>query len=277
MGLWPAHAPTGYLKEGRVDKKCQVIIDPDRAPVIKQIFEKYVYEGWSGRRIFHWLKFDLNFRTIHNHHLSLANIYIILQNHFYYGVLEYPKGSGNFYTGKHEPIISRELFMAAQDRLKRIEIKRQSKEFAFTKLMICGLCGSGITAEEKYKQLKNGTTARYVYYGCSDSKTKTCRNSYIREEELINQLVEIIDKIDVNEIGIRHKFEDEIKRYNKFRKEVLRLHNEKPLSNEEIDIKTYAKYILREGSIQEKRELLSFLKGKLVVSGKRVEIAKEDR
>ncbi|MFA5438212.1 MAG: recombinase family protein, partial [Candidatus Omnitrophota bacterium] len=33
MGLWPAPAPTGYLKEKRMDRKCETIIDPDRAPI----------------------------------------------------------------------------------------------------------------------------------------------------------------------------------------------------------------------------------------------------
>ncbi len=272
MGLWPGTAPTGYLNEKRVDKKCHVLLDPERAHVIKQIFEKHAYGGWSGKKIYHWLRFELNFRTIHNHHLSLSNVYIILQNHFYYGILEYPKGSGTFHTGKHEPIISRDLFMSAQAQLKRDQIKRESKEFAFTKLMTCGLCGSGITAEEKYKQLKNGTTARYVYYGCTNSKTRECKSPYLREEDLVSQLIQLIDQIDVNELGMRHKFEEEVGRYNKFRKEVLRL-NEKPLSRDVLDIKTYAKYVLREGSNEEKRELLSLLKGKLIVTEKVVRIA----
>ncbi|TAK08455.1 recombinase family protein, partial [bacterium] len=119
MGLWPGHAPTGYLNEKRIDRKCQVLVDPDRAPIIKQIFEKVAYEQWSGRKIYHWLRFDLNFRTAANHHLSLSNIYLILQNHFYYGAMEYPKGSGNFYTGKHAPLISRELFEKVREQLKR--------------------------------------------------------------------------------------------------------------------------------------------------------------
>ncbi len=272
MGLWPGHAPTGYLSQKRVDLKCQVILDTERAPTIRQIFEKYVYEEWSGRKIFHWLKFDINFRTKYQHHLSLSNIYIILQNHFYYGMLEYPKGSGVLYPGKHEPTITRELFLAAQNRLKRDEVKRESKEFAFTKLMVCGLCGSGITAEEKFKKLKNGTVARYVYYGCTDSKRTYCKNPYIREEELISQLIQIIDKIDINEIGMRHKFEEEVKRYDKFRKEVLGV-TEKISANGQADIRIYAKYVLREGSNEEKRELLSFLKGKIMVTEKIVTIA----
>lgn len=40
--------------------------------------------------------------------------------------------------------------------------------------MICGLCGSGISAEEKYKQLKDGTVAKYIYYGCGHHSFTKC-------------------------------------------------------------------------------------------------------
>ena len=39
MGLWPAPAPTGYLKEKRMDRKCETLVDPDRGHVIKQVFD----------------------------------------------------------------------------------------------------------------------------------------------------------------------------------------------------------------------------------------------
>ena len=42
--------------------------------------------------------------------------------------------------------------------------KTESKEFAFTKLVKCGECGSGITAYEKFRRLGDGGAARYVYY-----------------------------------------------------------------------------------------------------------------
>jgi hypothetical protein len=75
------------------------------------MFEKVAYEHWSGRKLYNWLRFDLNFRTANGKkHLSLGNIYKILDNPFYYGVFEYPKKSGNWYTGKHEPLITKELF-----------------------------------------------------------------------------------------------------------------------------------------------------------------------
>src|SRR3989344_218101 len=59
MGLLPAPAPTGYVKEKRMDRKCETLIDPDRAPIIKKMYEKVAYEKWSGRKLYHWLKFDL--------------------------------------------------------------------------------------------------------------------------------------------------------------------------------------------------------------------------
>jgi len=273
MGLRPGVAPTGYLNEKRMDRKCQMLIDPDRAAIIKKMFEKVANEHWSGRKIYHWLRFDLNFRTKNNHHLSLGNIYLLLQNHFYYGRFEYPEKSGNWYDGKHQPIISQELFRKVQEQLKRDQIVRSEiKEFAFTKLMTCGLCGSGVSAEEKYKKLKDGTSNRYVYYGCSRARDKNCKAGYMREEELIEQLVKIMDKLDISEISMRHKFEEEVVRLNKFQKTILGMQGIKA-EVKDVDLRTYAKYLLREGSVIEKRELLGCVKNKFIFKNKTVTLS----
>lgn len=66
MGLWTCKPPTGYTKFKRMDQKCEAIIDPVRAPIIKQIFEKVGYQNWSGRKVFHWLKHDIDFKTENN-------------------------------------------------------------------------------------------------------------------------------------------------------------------------------------------------------------------
>lgn len=267
MGLWPSGAPTGYLKEKRTDRKCQTIIDPDRAMVIKQMFEKVAYDKWSGRKIYHWLKFDLNFRTVAGHkHLSLGNIYKVLENHFYYGVFEYPKKSGNWYTGKHPSIITKELFDLVQTQVKSQIIRSESKEFAFTKMMTCGLCGSGISADEKFKKQQNGNIHRYVYYGCTKARDKDCKCGYIEEKELIKQFAELLDKIDIDEIGIREKLKFEVERVKKFQQGVLGI--KEKITVGDIDIRNYAKYILREGQDIEKRELLGCLRGKILLNNK---------
>jgi len=271
MGLWPGVAPVGYLNQKHMDKKCQVIVDPERAPIVKKIFEKMAHEKWSGRKIHHWLKFELNFKTVGNHNLALSNIFRIIQNSFYYGTFEYPRNSGNWYQGKHEPIVNRELFEKANEQLKRDNIQRQSHEFIFTKLMTCGLCESSISAEEKYKLFKDGTTARYIYYGCGRSKDRSCKNPYLREEDLVDQLSKILDQIDLNITSVKKKFDSELKRYNKFHRSVLGMKNPTAKHND-VDLKTYMQYILKEGSNEEKRELMGCFKSRIKVTKKVVTI-----
>jgi hypothetical protein len=267
MGLKPGPALVGYLNEKRIDKKCQVIVDTERAPIVKRMFEKVANEKWSGRKIYHWLKFDLNFKTIKgNKGLTLGNIYLILQNPFYYGEFEYPTKSGNWYKGVHEPIISRELFNQVQLQIKSQFVKSESKEFAFTKLMTCGLCGSGITADEKFKKQKNGNIHRHVYYGCTKVKDKNCKCGYINEIDLIKQFESLIENIDISEIDIKEKIKSEVERFKKFQ-QILSGKIDK-ITVKEIDLRNYAKYILRGGSDIEKRELLGCFKNRIVLSNK---------
>jgi len=274
MGLWAGMAPLGYLNQNRMDKKCQVIIDPLRGPVIKKMFEKVAYEQYSGRKIFNWLKFELNFYTRGNKPLTLSGIYRILESPFYYGVFEKPAGSGNWYQGKHEPLITQELFEKAKAQLKRDNIVRETKEFAFTKLFTCGYCGSGISAEEKWKQLKAGGANRYIYYSCARSRDRNCKNKYIREEDLITELLKILDKVNINELGMRQKLEDEIARFNIFQRSVLGS-TDKVKNRADADIRNYAKYILKEGTTIEKRELLANLRSRIVYKDKTLTLIKE--
>ncbi len=266
MGLRPGVAPVGYSNEKHADRKCQAVIDPIRAPIIKQMFERVAKEKWSGRRIHQWLKFELNFKSRANKNMTLSSVYLVLQSHFYYGVFEYPEKSGNWYQGKHQPIITKELFDEVQEHLKRDHIARSDiKEFAFTRVMICGSCGSGICATEKFKKLKDGTSNRYVYYGCTRARDKDCKNGYVREEELISQTMKIIDQIDLNQISMRHKFEEEVERMRKFQRSFIGVDKDaKP--QKDIDLRDYAKYLLKEGSVTEKRELLLCIKSKLVLT-----------
>ena len=272
LGLWPTNAPTGYIKERRLDRKNECLIDPDRAPVIRQMFEKVAYEQWSGRKLYHWLRFELNFRThAGKKHLSLGNIYKILDNTFYYGKFEYPKESGQWYQGKHEPIITKELYDEVQQQLKGNELKtRRDKEFAFTKLMNCGLCGSGISADEKYKKLKNGKFNTHVYYGCTKAKDKNCKCGYINENDLIKQLQNLVDKVKLKENKIFKQLKSEVTRFKKFQLALRDKSTDIKVSDK--DVRCYAKFILRDGDIEEKRKLLESFDSKIKLLHKQIKI-----
>ncbi len=276
MGFWPTMPPLGYLTQRSMDKKCQLMVDPARAPIVKRMFERVAHESYSGRKLYNWLKFELNFYTRGNKPLTLSGIYRILDNPFYYGMFEFPKASGNWYQGKHQPLITQELFEKAKAQLKRDQIVRQNKEFSFTKLFTCGYCGSTICAEEKWKVLKDGTSAHYIYYGCGRAKDRNCKNKYIREEELIIELLKILDKLNINELGMRSKLEDEIKRFNIFQRSVLgAADKERAKTDPDTDVRNYAKYLLKEGSIIEKRELLGNLRSRIMYKDKVLTLVQE--
>ncbi len=270
MGWRPSTPPTGYLSEKHVDKKCQVRLDPKRSIVIRQIFEKVGNDGWSGRQTYKWL-IKTGFKTKTGKKFSLSNLYLLLRSTFYYGEFEYPEGSGNWYQGKHEPIITKELYEKVQVHIQEQYIpKTESKEFAFTKLIKCGYCESGITADEKFKKLKDGGVNRHVYYVCTKAKDTDCKNQSINETSLIEELTQLLDTVDLDEIGMKAKIEEEITRYNRFRIGVLGMKTKD--RNTAIDIRNYAKYLLKEGTITEKRELLGCLKSTLVLKDKKVSL-----
>lgn len=275
MGLYPCIAPIGYMNSKHTDKRCHIEIDPERAPIVKKMFEKIAYENITGRQLHFWLKDEIKFTTRSGKQLYLGNLYMVLRNHFYYGTFQYPKDSGEWYKGAHEPLISKALFDKVQEKIKVQNTREngmQSKEFAFTKLMTCGLCGSGITADEKYKTQKNGNVHRYVYYGCTKHNDKNCKCGYINEDDLVEQLAGIMDKIEFNEIGMRKKIKEEIERYKKFQSGLLG-ESETKIKVKDVEVRNYAKYILREGQIQEKRELLACLKSQLTLVNKQVQIS----
>jgi len=80
-----------------------------------------------------------------------------------------------------------------------------------------------------------------------------------------------MDTISLDEIGINEKIKLEVERFKKFQRYVLG--TTEPVSIGDIDIRNYAKYLLKEGSDLEKRDLLSCLKSKIILSNKLVSLA----
>jgi len=274
MGLWPAKPPTGYRKIDSRDSKCEFEIDPDRAPIIKQMFEKIVYEKISGRKVYDWLRYEIDFKTLNGKHLSLGNVFKILENTFYYGSFEFPKDSGNWYQGVHEPIIDKELFDKTRGCIKSQIINSQNKEFSFTKTIKCALCGSSITADEKYKQLKDGSVNRHVYYRCCKSKDRKCSNPAINEDDLIKEFQKLADTLEINELKLTQKINDEIKRFKKLQSMFTNQKDTPEMRT--VDIRGYIKFVLKDGSIIEKRAILDCFKNEIFMKNKSIFIKDQD-
>lgn len=276
-GWRPCMSPLGYLNRtynGIID----VVPDPVKAPIIKEVFELVAYCGFSGRSVKRYLDREKNFLSRRGKRLTLSRLYSILKTPFYCGEFEYPEGSGNWYKGKHEPLITRELFNKVQEKLVTAEKPYNKNDFPFTRTIKCGTCGSHLTGEERIKQLKNGDRVRYVYYHClrGADKDVNCKEPYIREEDLVSQLVEVIEKVEIDRNQFNKILQEEYIRFAKF-KAIL---NEDSSDEEEkkklkdIDVKTFAKHILKFGSNQERREIFTLIKQPLYLKNMKLYLNK---
>ncbi len=268
MGFRPNMSPLGYLHDKYAEKGARrIYIDPERGPVVKEMFHKVAYDCWTGRDLKKWMDDEKGFTTRKGKKITLSMIYRMIENPFYMGKYEFPKGSSKWFDGKHEPLITEEVFNHAKDNMKANPhpTPHGSKEFGFTKIFKCGSCGSGISAYEKIKRLKDGGIRRYVYYCCSKKWTTNCSEPQVREEDLLAQLYQMVDEINIQELAAVDRIREEIERVEKMIT-ALGGHTEKLIESiPKIDARSCAKYILKEGTKEEKRDMISRISSRLEI------------
>lgn len=71
-------------------------------------------------------------------------------------------------------------------------------------------------------------------------------------------------------MGIKSKLEKEIERYGEFKIKVLGTTTEEKIVQSKLDVRNYMKYLLKEGTLQEKRDLMQSFTSKLILINKRV-------
>ena len=185
-GEWPGQAPIGYVNNLR---NHTIEIDREKAPLIRKLFRAYATDKHTLKELAD-LSFSFGLVSQRKRKgLSVAVIQRMLENNFYIGLFTY---RGETYEGKHKPLIDKATFDKVQQILKERAKPRKSKtllDFPFRGIFQCGECGRAITCEQHTK--KSGLVFRY--YRCTKKKT-ICHQGYIREEELVKQIDEIISK-----------------------------------------------------------------------------------
>lgn len=130
---------------------------------------------------------------------------------------------------------------------------------------------SGTSTQTKYKNKKDGSTAKYIYYGCTRAKDLNCKNGYIREVDLIEQFEGLIDKVSINKFSVSKTIEKELERVNKFQAVIGGKETERK-KVKEVDIRNYAKYLLQEGTILEKRNLMLSFESQIILDKKLIKL-----
>jgi hypothetical protein len=136
--------------------------------------------------------------------------------------------------------------------------------------MKCGVCGSGITADEKFKKLKAGGVNRHVYYRCTKSKDRKCKNKALNETDLVNALIKMFDSLSLNKVKLNSKLDDEIQKFKKL--QAMFLGKKRTEKIESVDLKDYAKFVLIEGSILEQRSVLGCVSSEIFLLGAKITI-----
>jgi DNA invertase Pin-like site-specific DNA recombinase len=273
-GWRPNIAPLGYKNVMNYNRISYVEIDNERAPIIKQMFNRVGEQKHSGRTIKQWLD-RVGFTTRSGKQIALSKVYGILKNTFYYGEFEF---GGKIYKGSHEPLITKAIFNNVQRQLTVPEKEWNKKVFPFRTLCTCGSCGERITAEEKYKTNKSGGVRKYIYYHCGRHIDYDCDESYITEEDLIQQLIIHIDEIKLYEVELAQYLKQDIDKFHRLRSDVL---NQEYLSGNlrEIEydafnhvnkdmVKEYLLYVLKSGTADERIKVLSTVKTRFILHNK---------
>ena len=198
-GWYPGPAPLGYLNspyKRKGDK--EIVKDPERFNLVRKMFDLMLTGNYTPPKILEIANKKWGLRMRNGKPMYRSTIYRIFTNPFYCGTFEYPKGSGNWYKGKHERMITEDEYDKVQVLLGRKgRPKPKTHIFAFTGMIRCGECGAMITAEEKIKRQKNGNVHRYIYYHCTKRKDPKCSQKCIEEKELEKQILDILERIEI--------------------------------------------------------------------------------
>lgn len=211
-GLWPAGlAPYGYKRGEKKDNR--LYVDPEKALIIKEIFELYATDK-PTRTI------QLKFKKF----ISRARIYSILRDPVYLGKIKY---GGEVFQGQHEPLVSQELFQAVQNKLPQAKIHARPKAYSYpfllTGLIFCQ-CGSRLTPG-------TAKSGQYAYYTCTDITCKKRISAPKVEEEVLKnigkcKLTEKVLKAAITEVVKRQEEEfkvnqPKLQEYKKLQKDLL--------------------------------------------------------
>ena len=240
----------GYrIKEGKIE------VIPEEAEIVRHIFHKYVYEGKGSSIIANELNAE-GYTSIKGAIFRQDSVIRILKNEKYCGdLVQWKKVCTDYLTKKkawndgtnpnvplvsiqdhHEPIISREVFEAAQELLnkrgkKSREGRKYSQHYWHSSRVYCGKCGSpfGITGRKTIKnrclrcinRSKYGTVQKMNVNGVMVG----CDNRFITEKVINTCMKYVLEHIQNKRDSISEQLLADIK----FIQETATVTDTKPL------------------------------------------------
>ena len=169
-------APLGYLNIRRIDEKGReertVIVDEERAPLVKLAFEEYATGKWVLSDLAGYLA-DCGLTTratpnIPSVPITPKALNSLLKHPYYKGTVLY---NGVEYQGSHTPLVSADLWQRVQDVLaSHVNGERTREHPHFLKgSLYCRNCGSRMIIT----YARSGSGVRYPYFVCAGRHSKS--------------------------------------------------------------------------------------------------------
>ncbi len=188
-GEWSGPAPIGYLNADDTDTGRKTVIpDPERAFLIKRLFQEYATGVYSQAELIRKAR-EWGLRTRTGNSVSTQTFNQSLQNPFYYGHMRI---KGQLIPHIYTPLISKDTFDRCQDiregRNSKKAVSETKEPFLLRGLLKCAVSGKTVTCD-----LKKG---KYVYLICYDPKNPK-KKMWIKEEIILNQIRNAFRSIQV--------------------------------------------------------------------------------
>jgi DNA invertase Pin-like site-specific DNA recombinase len=238
--------PIGYKHNKGYEKGDAEVLSTGDLKVVRSLFNEMLTGSYSASDI-QRLAIKYGLVNKKGKHYGLQVIFNMLTSEYYCGYYYWkgPDGADIRHRGKHEAILTEDEFNHIQRLLgKKGRPTRANKlDFAFRGPIKCGECGCAVTAEYKTRclctncktkfsckvqtecpkcktdvsEMQNPKIYTNVYYHCTKkSKTHKCTQSVIDEEDLKQQIVGELSKVEISEdfynwavVAIKHLHGDE--------------------------------------------------------------------
>lgn len=198
-------AKIGYLNVRReVDGHLinAIDVDPTRAPLVTWAFEQYASGEYSLTRLQEELaEQGLTTRRTarwEEKPLSRSQLGVILRDPYYLGMVTY---KGQVYPGRHEALVSAEVFERVQ-RVLDVRMQRNQRDIVhnhFLRGMLrCGRChAQGRDRQLVYTQAINRHGEVYAYYLCMGRQDHSCDLPHLPVTLVEDALLRAVDRLQL--------------------------------------------------------------------------------
>ena len=167
-----------------VDEERHFHIDPETAPIVREIFERYA----NGETVTDIVKqlYDRRIKTSRGKEFNKNSLHRLLRNKRYIGTYIYKDTET---PGGMPRIIEDELFERVQrilDRNKQAPARTRGEgEYLLTTKLFCGYCREMMTGYGGTSK----TGKAYRYYACNNYKRRKCKKKVVRKQAIEDKVV----------------------------------------------------------------------------------------